>query len=103
MKNNIDWVSVGKRIVSLRTINNMSRDRDRRIIRRKEKEEDFLKRNFFCFFSFYNFSLICIYSYSYSYSYSSCGLSMEVPWMSIIEVHGRVRGSPWNFVKLTNY
>ena len=42
MKNNIDWVSVGKRIVSLRTINNMSRDRDRRIIRRKEKEEDFV-------------------------------------------------------------
>lgn len=36
MKNNIDWVSVGKRIVSLRTINNMSRDRDRRIIRREK-------------------------------------------------------------------
>ena len=53
MKNNIDWVSVGKRIVSLRTINNMSRDRDRRIIRRKEKEEDFLKRDFFFAFSLF--------------------------------------------------
>mgnify|MGYP000935262295 CR=1 FL=1 len=26
MKNNIDWESVGKRIVSLRAINNMSRE-----------------------------------------------------------------------------